>query len=209
MTTRVAIFTRVSKMTGDYQRQISELTKYSIEMNYEIVETISEKISGGRKNEERAGIVRLMELVNSKNIDKVLIWELSRLGRNSFEVAKIINELNENKISLYIKNYNLETLYDDGSINPMAKFMVAILVEFADNERLYISQRLASGYDQFRRSGGVVGRKTGSVEDESAFIQKHNDAVKLLKKGMSIRNVAQLTGKSTKTIQKVKHYLEI
>lgn len=58
-----------------------------------------------------------------------------------------------------------------------------------------------------QKSGGVVGRKIGSNEDKSDFLSKHNDVAKLLKKVMSIRNVAQLTKKSTKTIQKVKNLL--
>lgn len=207
MTKRVAIYTRVSKESGDLQRQIEELTNYAKKQGYIIIDTFSEKISGGVKNVERDALQKLMELVKGKSIDQILIWELSRIGRNSFEVAKIINELNENKVSLYVKNYNLETLNADGSINPMAKFMVSILSEFAENERLNIKMRLESGYNQFRSQGGVVGRKIGSNEDKSDFLLKHNDVAKLLKKGMSIRNVAQLTKKSTKTIQKVKNLL--
>lgn len=207
MIKKVAIYTRVSKESGDLQRQIDELTNYAKNQGYIIIDTISEKISGGLKNVDRNGLQKLMELVKAKSIDKILIWELSRIGRNSFEVAKIINELNENKVSLYVKNYNLETLNADGSINPMAKFMVSILSEFAENERLNIKMRLESGYNQFRNQGGVVGRKPGSNEDKSDFLTKHNDVSKLLKKGMSIRNVAQLTKKSTKTIQKVKNLL--
>jgi len=207
MTKKVAIYTRVSKESGDLQRQIDELTNFAKNQGYIIIDTISEKISGGLKNVDRNGLQKLMELVKTKSIDKILIWELSRIGRNSFEVAKIINELNENKVSLFVKNYNLETLNSDGTINPMAKFMISILSEFAENERLNIKMRLESGYNQFRNQGGIVGRKPGSNEDKSDFLTKHNDVAKLLKKGMSIRNVAQLTKKSTKTIQKVKNLL--
>jgi DNA invertase Pin-like site-specific DNA recombinase len=149
----------------------------------------------------------MMKLVREKKIDKVLVWEASRISRVSLEAAKIIAELNENKVSLYIKNYNLETLDKHGNIDPMAKFMLAILNEFSENERLNIKMRLKSGYDRHRSQGGIVGRRSGTSENRVKFLEKHLDAVKLLKKGISIRNVARLTGKSTKTVQKIRNHL--
>lgn len=205
MTKRVCIYSRVSKESGDYQRQVNELTEYAHEKGYEIVDVISEKISGGVKNEERPGLVSMMNLVRQQKVDKVLVWEASRISRVSLEAAKIISELNEYKVSLFIKNYNLETLDEKGNIDPMAKFMLAILNEFSENERLNIKMRLKSGYDKHRSQGGIVGRKSGTSESQEKFLEKHNDAIKLLKKGISIRNVSQLTGKSTKTIQKIRN----
>lgn len=207
MRTRVCIYTRVSKQTGDYNRQIEELSRYSNERGYYIVDIISEKISGGVKNEERPGLTKMMNLVRKKQIDKILVWEASRISRVSFEAAKVINELNENNVSLYIKNYNLETLDENGNVDPMAKFMLVILNEFSENERLNIKMRLRSGYENHRAQNGIVGRKPGSSETKNEFLEKHSDAVKLLKKGISIRNIAQLTGKSTRTVQKIKNLL--
>jgi len=208
MKSQVVIYTRVSKLIQDYERQVNELLDYANKNGYEVVKIISEKISGGKKNDERKGIMELMELINKKQIDKVLIWELSRLGRNSFEVHKIINKLNEQKISLYVKNYNLETLNEKGEINPMAKFMIMILSEFAENERLNIKQRLQSGYNHYRNNGGKVGRKKGSIDTPEKYLEKHTDIVRLLRKGMSIRNIAKIVEKSTKTVVKVKQVIE-
>jgi DNA invertase Pin-like site-specific DNA recombinase len=209
MKKKVVIYTRVSKLIQDYERQINELLEYANKRGYKVVKVISEKISGGKRNDERKGIIELMGLIEGGKIDKVLVWELSRLGRNSFEVHKIINTLNEKKVSLYVKNYDLETLDAKGEIKPMAKFMIMILSEFAENERLNIKQRLQSGYKQYRDGGGKVGRKTGAKENQEQFLEKHKDIQKLLKKEMSIRNVATLTGKSTKTVQKVKKFIEV
>lgn len=207
MKKRVCIMARVSKQSGDYQRQVDELVQYANDKEYEIVEIITEKISGGVKNEDRPDVKRMLELVKQRKIDKVLIWEASRLSRKSLEAAKILEELNENSVSLYIKNYNLETLDENGEVDPMARFLLAILNEFSETERLAIKSRLSSGYKRFRDNDGVVGRKPGSNESIKQFLEKHSDAVKFLKKGISVRNVAQLTGKSTKTIQKVKNHL--
>ncbi|MBN1415654.1 MAG: recombinase family protein [Bacteroidales bacterium] len=204
MKKRVCIYSRVSKETGDYQRQISELKKIADERNYDIVEIIGEKISGGLKNEDRPGIEKMMNLVREGKIDKVLVWEASRISRIGFQAARIINELNEHGVSLYIKTYNLETLDENGEVNALAQFMLTLLNEFSSVERNAIKLRLQSGYIRYMADNGSVGRKSGSIESKEKFLQKHSDAVRLLNKGISIRNVAQLTGKSTKTIQKVK-----
>lgn len=207
MKTRVIIFTRVSKETGDYQRQIDELLAYSNQHGFDVIKIISEKISGAKKNDERQGIQELYELIRTEKVDKVLVWELSRLGRSPYEVATVINELSERKISLFLYNYNLETLDNDGNVNPMVRFLVSIMAEFAGMERDNIKMRLASGYAKYRSSGGKVGRKPGSKLSNESLISKHIDISKHLKKGISIRNVAKLTGKSTKTIQKIKHLI--
>jgi DNA invertase Pin-like site-specific DNA recombinase len=62
------------------------------------VDVISEKISGGVKNEERQGLTKLINLVRDKKIDIILIREASRLSRVGFQAARIINELYENGV---------------------------------------------------------------------------------------------------------------
>ncbi|MBK6821039.1 MAG: recombinase family protein [Bacteroidetes bacterium] len=59
----------------------------------------------------------MVNFIKSNHIDKVLCWELSRIGRNTIEVLKTIKLLNDNCISLFIKNYNIETLNDKCEIN--------------------------------------------------------------------------------------------
>lgn len=203
----VAILTRVSKESQSYERQINDLNKYANSNNYTVVKEFNEKISGATKNENRSAWVELVDYIENNKIDKLLIWELSRLGRSTLEVLKSLELFHSKGISLYVLNYNIETLNPDGSVNAMAQMMITLLAEFARTERVAIHQRLESGYKKFRNDGGIVGRKTGSIESRSNFLIKHNDAVKLLNKGMSIRNVASLTEKSTKTIQKVKNLI--
>ena len=79
---RVIIFSRVSTSIQDNQRQIDELTEYSQKMNFDVIKVFEEKISGGKKNEERPILLEMIQFVKDNQIDKVLCWELSRLGRN-------------------------------------------------------------------------------------------------------------------------------
>lgn len=204
----VVIYSRVSNQIQDYQRQTTELTEFSEKNGWKVLGVFEEKISGGKTNEERPQLMKMIQFVKDNQVDKVLCWELSRIGRNTLEVLKTIKLLNENCISLYIKNHNIETLNDKCEINPMSQFMIQILTSVSEMERTTIRQRVKSGYDNFRKNGGKVGRKEGFKKDEETLLNEHKDVVKLLKQGFSVRKVMKLTDKSSGTVQKVKKLIQ-
>lgn len=201
------ILTRVSKESQSYERQINDLRAYSERMGYNVIGEFNEKISGATKNEDRRALSELSQFIESNKVDKILVWELSRLGRNTLEVLKSLDLFHSKGISLYVLNYNIETLNEDGTINPMAQMMVTMLAEFSRAERSSIQQRLASGYKKHIASGGRIGRIKGVKMENSTLLEKHKEIVKYLKKGRSIRETATLVDKSTRTVLKVKKAL--
>lgn len=205
---RVVIQSRVSTSIQDNKRQVDELLDYSRKNGYEVLSVFEEKISGAKNNEERPQLMEMIDFIKKNEVDKVLCWELSRLGRNTIEVLKTIQLFNENKISLFIKNHNIETLTEDKEINPLSQFMVQILSSVSQMERTQIRQRVKSGYDNFRTNGGKVGRKEGFRKSEEDLLTEHKDVVKLLKQGLSVRKVMKLTDKSSGTIQKISKLLK-
>jgi len=124
---KVVILSRVNTQNQDNQRQINELTDFSKNRNWDVVKVYEEKISGITKNEERPILIEMITFIQKNNIDKVLCWKLSRLGRNTVEVLQTIELLNEKKISLFIKNYNLETFDDNQEVLPLSQFLIQIL----------------------------------------------------------------------------------
>lgn len=205
MKTRVVIFSRVSTLAQDYQRQTDELLEYASKMGYSVERIFEEKISGAKKNEERKELMAMMAYIKSNQIEKVLTWELSRIGRNAVQVLQVVEMLNEAKVSLFIKNYHLETLNPDGTVNPLSQFMVQILNSVNEMERQTIVQRLQSGYKQHRALNKPVGRKPGvQIKTDEQFLHENREVTKLLKQGYSVRKVMKLTDKSSATVQKTK-----
>jgi DNA invertase Pin-like site-specific DNA recombinase len=204
---RVVIQSRVSTVIQENKRQIQELSEYSSKMGWEVVKVFEETISGAKKNDERPILNEMIAFIKANDIDKVLCWELYRIGRNSLEVLKTIQLLNENCISLYIKNYNIETLNDKCEVNPLSQFMVQILTSVSEMERTQIRSRIKSGYDSYRKNGGKVGRKEGYTKDKETLLAEHKDVAKLLRKKLSVRNIMDITGKSSGTVQKIKKLL--
>lgn len=203
---RVVIYARVSSTNGtqDYQRQINDLTAFAGQNNDEVVKVFAEQVSGAKKNSERPALMDLIEFVKTNSINKVLVTELSRLGRDTLQTLQTIELLNQNKISLHIQNYNIETLSSKGDINPMSQFLITILAEVARMERKTIRKRVESGYKNHLANGGRVGRKVGYRKDGEAMKEQYSEDMKLLKKGYSLRNIQRITGTSINTLRKVK-----
>ncbi len=201
---KAIIYARVSTQSQDYERQLAELTQYADRMGYDVVKTFSEKISGAKRVAEREAMSQLLNYIENNKVDKVLIYECSRLSRRVVDFLSIIETLNEKKISLYIHQNGLETLQPDGSINPIATMLLGILAQFTSMERNLIRSRMESGYNNFRNNGGKVGRKEGYQKSLEDYRTEYAEELRLLKRGYSVRNIHKITNTSTTTIQKLK-----
>ena len=202
--TKVVIYARVSTSTQDYTRQITELRNYAWKQNYQIVKEFSEKISGGKKIEERAAIKELLDFVKSNKVEKVLVYECSRLSRRQLDFLSIIEQLTEARVSLYILQNGLETLLPDGRPNPIANLCFGIIAEFNNLEKHLIRARMASGYEHHRASGGRVGRKEGYRKSEDEYRTTYDREIALLSKGNTLKDVRAITGTSINTLRKLK-----
>ena len=202
--TKVVIYARVSTSTQDYTRQITELRNYAWKQNYKIVREFSEKISGGKKIEERAAIKELLDFVKSNQVEKVLVYECSRLSRRQLDFLSIIEQLTEAGVSLYILQNGLETLLPDGRPNPIANLCFGIIAEFNNLEKHLIRARMASGYEHHRASGGRVGRKEGYRKSEDEYRTTYDREIALLSKGNTLKDVRAITGTSINTLRKLK-----
>ena len=141
------IYSRVSSESErqDTERQTNELKDYAHRMGYTVVNTYEEKVSGFKKNEQRPVFRQMLEDIETNNIDKVLVWELSRIGRSVLQSLQNIQTLHDRKVGIYIKNFNLETLNEDKTPNSLSMFMVQILFAVASMESKMTLARLNSG----------------------------------------------------------------
>ena len=205
---RICIFARVSTNVQDYERQVNELTALAQHNNWSVEATFCEKVSGAKKNADRKELSRMIEYVQAHNINKVAVTELSRLGRDTLQVLEVIEQFNKLGISLYIQNYGIETLTENGEVNPMSQFLITILAEVSRMERKQIRERCESGYKNFRANGGKVGRKEGYRKSESDMRDQYAEEIRLLRKGISLRNISKITGTSVNTIRKCQSLIE-
>ena len=204
---KVVILARVSTDKQEYNRQVVELTDYCSKMGWDVAKVFTNKVSGAKKNEDRSEIMEMLAYIEENKIDKVCVLEISRLGRNTLEALKVIELLNEKKICLFIKNYNLETLDAKGNVNPITSLICTILLEISSMERHTIIERMASGRDQYiakcRATGKKMGRPSTYRKSDDTMREQYKKEISLLKQGMSLRNISIITGTSIMTIRKL------
>lgn len=201
---KVVIYARVSTSQQDYDRQLVELREYADRQGFTVVKTFSEKISGAKKVHEREAMTELLAYIEDNKIDKVLIYEPSRLSRRIVDFMAIVERLTEAKVSLYIHQNGLETLNPDGEANPIATLVLGIIAQFNAMERNLIKSRMQSGYKAYRAKGGEVGRKAGYSKTPEMIREQYAEQLRLLRKGYSLRNVSKITGTAVNTLRRLK-----
>ena len=205
------IYARVSSV-GDRQsteRQVKDLSEYALYKQLEVRKVFEEHISGAKKNEERPVLCQTLEYCKENRISILLVSELSRMGRNAFEVLASVKQLLDCGINLYIQKEQFNLLGDDGKPSLFAPIMLATLSTCAQLERENITFRLQSGRKQYVAKGGRLGRKPGSVKTVEQKKEEYKEVIALLRKGYAIRDVAKLTKKGVSTIQRVKKEFQL
>ena len=205
-TATAVVYARVSSI-GDRQntdRQVSDLLDYVKYQNLEISKIYEEHVSGAKRNTERPVLQEAISYCKSNRISILLVSELSRLGRNAFEVLATVKDLIDSGINLYMQKEQLTLLDAEGKPTMFAPIMIATLSTCAQLERENIKFRLNSGRKLYIERGGKLGRKVGSIKTTEQKREEHKDIISYLKRGYSIRNVAKLTNKGISTVQRIK-----
>lgn len=174
-------YTRVSSDKQDLQKQEHLLLKYAQQHDLRIQDFIEVEISSRRDTKER----RIDELLDRLDEgDVLLVAELSRFGRNMFEVIDIINQLGENGVEvIFVRQPELSTA------GPHRKLLLAIYSYFAEAEREFISVRTKQGLAAAKASGKKLGRPKGS-RDKERVLDPHREQIKeYLELGLSLRRI--------------------
>ena len=211
----VAILARVSSENDrqDYDRQIDDLTTIAKTKNWNIVKTITAKVSATKTRlSAREDIAELYELVEQGAIHKVLVTELTRLGRVAKEIRDVYEYLNEHKISIFIQSLGLDSDAKGPFQKAINNIIVTILAEIAELETVRLSSRIKSGMAKAKSEGKIIGRPKGSVLDMKQAIKtnpKYKRAATALREGLSLRKTAAYAKISVETVRKIKASLNL
>lgn len=174
-------YVRVSTEEQDLAKQEHLLLKYAQQHGMHIDDFIQVEISSRRSTSER----RIDELVRRlNNGDVLLAAELSRLGRNIFEVINLINQLNERGVQLiFVRQPELSTA------GPHGKLLLAIYSYFAEAEREFISVRTKQGLAAARTQGKQLGRPKGSRDKERVLDPYREQIKEYLQLNLPLRRI--------------------
>jgi putative DNA-invertase from lambdoid prophage Rac len=187
---KVAIYCRVSTHDQNCERQEKDLKEYAARCGYEVVGIWSETMSGMKV--DRVKRKEVMKLARARDIDAVLVSELTRWGRSTIDLINTLNELHSWKVSLIAQNG-----FQCDLSTPHGKMILGIMATLAEFERDLFAERVRSGVALARSKGKVFGRKPGSKAD------KYRDKIKVLNdEGKSIRGIAAELGISKGLVER-------
>lgn len=205
MSSKAVIYARVSS-EGDRQntdRQVLDLQSYAGSAGLEVVRIFTEKASGAR--DDRPVLAECLDWCCAGNADILLLSEISRLGRSVKIIVDAVDRLTKAGVNIHFHDININTLLPTGEENANASMLVTMLGLGAQMERKLILGRLNSGRKHAIENGVTMGRKRGSVKTREQKEKEYAEVIRLLKKGVSIRNTAKLCGVSPKTVQAIKN----
>ena len=126
-------YLRVSTEDQDLEKNKAEVLHFANDRDFGKVKFVQEKVSGKKSWKERKIKTVIDELGKS---DRIIVPELTRLGRSTLEVLEILKTAKDKDIAVHSVK---EGLNMNGSIQ--AKIMSTMLALFSELERDFISMR--------------------------------------------------------------------
>ena len=189
---QVAIYCRVSTDDQSCERQERDLRSFAKRQGHKIIAVFKETASGAKT--DRAERKKVMALAQAREIDAILVTELSRWGRSTQDLVQTLDDLHSWKVSVLAEtglSFDLSTA--------SGKLMRTIMAGLAEFERDLIRERVKSGLAAAKARGVVLGRQEGqrpSDKKAKKVLQLHAD-------GLSYRLIGRNVGLSKNTVMDI------
>lgn len=144
----VVLLSRVSTASQDLTQQTNELIIAAHKAGYsdDNIIIIEDKESAVKlKFEDREGITQLLTLINTGTIDRVIVYEISRIARRADVFYKVRDLLISKRIQLQVLTPSFCMLNEDGTINENSNLLIGIFLSMAESEGRIRKARLARG----------------------------------------------------------------
>ena len=193
----------------DTTRQVRDLEAYCQYSNYEVVRVFEEHMTA-KNGINRPVLNECVAYCKEHKVDLLGVSELSRINRGSvFETMTFVKDLMDAHINLYAQKEQFTLLDVDGTPSIFAPVLLSCLSLANSLELESIKYRLNSGRQQAISKGVRMGRKPGSCESLEQKARKHEDIIRYLRKGVSIRDTAKLCNVGVSTVQRIKRIFNI
>lgn len=146
-----------------------------------------EAVVSGKSTREKRKIDLLLQRL--KRGDKIVVSELSRLGRSLGQIVLLVDELKQGGIGLHCIKEGIK-IDDSGKIDMQSKVMVILFGLFAEIERDLISERTKEGLARAKKAGIKLGRPRGLGKHE--LDQHKEDIKKWIQSGVSMASIAKM-----------------
>ena len=190
MTTKVALYCRVSTNDQYPENQVRILSDLAVKNGAEVVSTFIDKgISGVKK--DRDALNQMLSAARSRKFTTLYVLSIDRLSRSVKNLIETVETLNDLGITIVFQRENIDTK------SAMGQFFLTVLGSLAQFEREIMRERINAGIARAKSQGKKMGRPS-----------KLNDGLRnavtmLYQKGVSIRDIAKTCTVGIGTVYKV------
>ena len=195
---KTVAYLRVSTGSQDLATQKLVILDFTQKRRFPVDEFIASQASS-RKSPIKRRIEEMLGTLQSG--DRLLVSELSRLGRSLGQVLQIVATLIERKIRFIAIKEAIEV---EGKQDLWTKVMIALFGLFAEVERDLISERTKEGLAAAKAKGKLLGRPKGAL-GKSKLDGKEEDIRMLLDKEVSKASIAKILDVSRSALY---HFIE-
>ena len=189
---RVVIYGRVSTHDQTTDNQTNKLNEIVGRNNGELIDTYLDKgISGAKGRDKRPEFDRMCKDMIRRRFDRILVWDVSRLGRSLQHLIEFLSDVQSVGCDLYIHQQGLDTS------TPSGRMMFQMVGVFAEFERSMISDRVKLGLERVRKEGKKLGQPTKISEDLISKIWTLKDG------GQGLKTITDQVPVSRSTVYKV------
>lgn len=190
-------YNRLSSLSQTGNRLTDDKTHYDL--------VLLDRVSGSVGFKDRPKGQELTKLIEEGKVEELWVEEFSRLGRNTGDVIKTLEWLEEKNVNVIVRNIGLQSR-PNGQKNPIWKMISSVMSSLYEMELENIKERTMVGRKVYVQNGGRLGRPEGSIETEKEFLEKpqSKEIIKNLKKGHTIKDICKILDCSNKTIIKTK-----
>lgn len=187
---RAAIYCRVSTGDQSCERQQRDLRAFAERGNYEVVAVFQETASGSK--DSRSARRKVVALARDRQIDVVLVTELTRWGRSTTDLLSSLQDLEACGVSVIAQTglqFDLRC--------PQGKLFASLMAALAEFERDLLRERVRSGIAAARARGVQFGRQPGQRTKADRFQAR---VLQLRSEGKSYREIAKELRLSKNTV---------
>jgi DNA invertase Pin-like site-specific DNA recombinase len=162
-------YMRVSTEEQTVQNQKIVLENWAREHHFQILDFFEDSaVSGKIPATQRRGFIEMLDLVKTAQVEAVLVYELSRVGRTFWDTLDAIKAIEQYTplISCSPRESFLQTT--EPSIR---KLMIGILTWVAEREREMLVQRTKDGMQRARAAGKGIGRPQKTIDKAKLITQ--------------------------------------
>ena len=179
----VRVSSNISKLKGNsISNQISKVKDFCGLNDYELVDIMKDEGKSGMEYSKRDGYLELINKCKTDNIDGVVVYCLSRLGRRMKDIIDVMEMFNSNDIEFYSVKENINNK------DIMGKLMMNILMSFNEFEVDNIRERIIDVKRNNKKNGLVYGKLMYGKDKDGKKLINNLDEVKVISYMKTLRS---------------------